>query len=173
MPFLQHSSLPVLFDFDDLETPAIIPEELEKALFMQDVDDDYIYQETLTQAAMSIGKLIGSVALPHDQSWIDFKIRTWPFSLPTHQFVDLVRQRRPRALIVLAYYLVHLHFIKDMWLFDGVAVHDMDEISKILSSEWQEHLEVPKMALTFDSKAALAEFLFSQLRPAPLQIATH
>lgn len=171
VPFLRHSSLPVSIDFDDLETPAAIPVELEKALFMQDVDDNYIYQETLIQAAMSIGKLISSLALPHDQSWIDFKIRTWPFRLPT-QFVDLVRQRRPRALIVLAYYLVHLQFIKDMWLFDGVAVHDMDEISKILSSEWQEHLVVPKMALTFDNKAALAAFLVSQLRPTPLQIAT-
>lgn len=146
--------------------------ELEKALFIQDGDSDYTYQETLTQAAMSIGKLIDSLALTHDQSWIDFKIRIWPFSLPTHQFVDFVRQGRPRALIVLAYFLVYLQFVQDMWLFEGVALHDVDEISKILSPEWQKYLVVPKMALTFDNKAALAEFLVSQLCPVPLQIAT-
>lgn len=167
---MRHSPVTVSIDFDDLETPAPIPVDLERALFIQDRDDDCLYRETLTHAAMSIGKLISSLELQHAQSLTNFKIRTWPFSLPTHHFADLVRRRRPQALIVLAYYLALLQFVQNVWLFKGVAVHDKDEISKSLSSEWQKHLEVPKIALTYDDKAALAEFLVSQLGSAPLQM---
>jgi hypothetical protein len=64
-------------------------------------------------------------------------------------FIDLVEQRRPKALVILAYIMSMIKYVDDYWFFRGTAEHDVYGIRSILPSEWQWAMEWPvKMLAT-------------------------
>lgn len=58
-------------------------------------------------------------------------------------FVELVEQRRPKALVVLAYIMCMIKYVDDYWFFRGTAEHEVYGIRTILPSEWQWAMEWP------------------------------
>lgn len=71
----------------------------------------------------------------------------WPGTI-TEQYILLLDQRRPEALIVLAHYCVLLKRINSCWYFDGVGKNMLGQIDKLLGEEWKPGikwaLEVPE-----------------------------
>lgn len=64
-------------------------------------------------------------------------------------FVELVEQRRPKALVILAYIMSMIKYVEDYWFFRGTAEHEVYGIQSILPSEWQWAMEWPvKMLAT-------------------------
>ncbi|KAJ9603772.1 hypothetical protein H2200_011958 [Cladophialophora chaetospira] len=62
-------------------------------------------------------------------------------------FVDLISQRRPEALIILAYYAVLLHHAKDFWAIGSAGRLLIESITSYLGEYWLPWLEWPNEVL--------------------------
>ncbi|KAH8802441.1 hypothetical protein F5884DRAFT_471629 [Xylogone sp. PMI_703] len=144
-----------------MPTPVIMPVDLEKLLLIPEGDDDLIYYHYLYEAAAGIANIIGSLTLSTHKTWVEYKINVWAFGLISHQFINMVRQENPRALVILAYYLVLLSYLPDVWLYKGVADHDIPILEKMVNERWREYLHTPRKALQFSNRESLTEFLIS------------
>ncbi|KAI0863838.1 hypothetical protein F4860DRAFT_501783 [Xylaria cubensis] len=67
-------------------------------------------------------------------------------AVPT-DFVKLVEQRRPEALIITAYYGVLIHNARDFWVFGDAGAFIIRSITRYLGSCWDEWLAWPNEVL--------------------------
>ncbi|KAK4155238.1 hypothetical protein C8A00DRAFT_42120 [Chaetomidium leptoderma] len=75
-------------------------------------------------------------------------------------FIENARERRPRALIILAHYLVFAKFrVKTCWWMEGMSDHEIPNISRFLGPEWAHLLRVPMAALLLDDDKDIARLL--------------
>ncbi|KAL4918377.1 hypothetical protein BDW62DRAFT_217579 [Aspergillus aurantiobrunneus] len=70
----------------------------------------------------------------------------WPILIRL-EFSDLLQQRRPEALVVLAHYAVLLHRYRDSWLFADSGRFVIEEAKRYLGEEWEEWLRWPNEVL--------------------------
>lgn len=66
----------------------------------------------------------------------------WPLRIPG-RFQDLVREREPFALVVLAHYAVTLHHLRDSWWMGNWGTRVLKEIVQLLGPEWRELISWP------------------------------
>lgn len=66
----------------------------------------------------------------------------WAFRIPV-RFQDLVRERQPFALVVLAHYAVVLHHLRESWWMGDWATRILQEIVDYLDPEWRELISWP------------------------------
>ncbi|KAH8885760.1 hypothetical protein GQ53DRAFT_785441 [Thozetella sp. PMI_491] len=149
----------------DRLTPAVMPIDLDKILDIPEDDEDWRHRAVLREAAGGIAELFGALCLePGGGLTVEFKVRAWPFSLTSSYFLDLVRQERPRALIILAYFIAFVSYLPDTWMYAGAAVRDMDKLVKMIHDPaWRELVTVPSVALTIENRVARSDFLRTQL----------
>lgn len=70
----------------------------------------------------------------------------WPIQISS-EFLELLKQRRPEALAILAYYAVMLHSHRDVWLVGGAGRYIIESISGYLGTYWENWLAWPSAAL--------------------------
>ena len=70
----------------------------------------------------------------------------WPIVVPA-DFTDLLAQRRPEALVILAHYAVLLHRHRNLWVVSDGGEFLIASITKILGMEWRTHLVWPNSEL--------------------------
>ncbi|KAH8695043.1 C6 zinc finger protein [Talaromyces proteolyticus] len=75
-------------------------------------------------------------------------IFVWPISIP-QRYLDMLRDRQPEAMIILAYYSALLQHIDNQWYMCGWARFLVAEIDAALSEEWHEWLLWPKEVTGF------------------------
>ncbi|KAI1128028.1 hypothetical protein F5Y10DRAFT_241658 [Nemania abortiva] len=66
----------------------------------------------------------------------------WPIIIPA-EFLDLLRQRRPEALVILAHYAVLMHLARDFWIFGSGGQLLICSISSYLGTFWAQWLAWP------------------------------
>ncbi|KAH7001778.1 hypothetical protein B0J12DRAFT_692569 [Macrophomina phaseolina] len=71
---------------------------------------------------------------------------TWPV-LVKIEFGELVEQRRPEALVILAHYACLLHRFSDFWLFGDSGAFVIQEVTAYLGPEWEEWMAWPNQVL--------------------------
>ncbi|PYI02616.1 hypothetical protein BO78DRAFT_324785 [Aspergillus sclerotiicarbonarius CBS 121057] len=152
----------VMGDFVNHPVPIGIPVGLSAALTEVANHHEQARNSILYRAASCIGKLFGILTLPDAAACINFKVRAWPFMLPP-EFMDLVAEADPCALLIIAYYLPLLQFLPQGWLFENLAAQEMHKIARSLDSNWSKYMLVPQAALTFTAKADLKTFLINQI----------
>ncbi|KAF9634249.1 hypothetical protein BFW01_g5144 [Lasiodiplodia theobromae] len=69
-------------------------------------------------------------------------VLAWPIMIPVN-FVALVQQRRPEALIVLAYYGALLHRHRKLWVVGGLGTRVVGAITTLLGRYWRPWLKWP------------------------------
>ncbi|KAH7015901.1 fungal Zn binuclear cluster domain-containing protein [Ilyonectria destructans] len=149
--------------FGNFQTLSSIPLSLQMALQINEEEDDWAYYDDLYLAASGIGKLFDSLHRPHTRLSIAFELKSWPFFYVSEGFVQLARQEQPRALIIMAYYLVFLQYFPAVWLYEDVVRKDMEKIAESLGPEWHEYLSVPMAAVLIEGESLLTEFLLMQV----------
>lgn len=149
--------------FADVPASGAIATDTQRALSREEENDCAAHREVLHEAAVELGRLIAILEHPCEQLWLEKKIKAWAFDVVPTEFLELVRQARPQALIILAYYLAVFKLLPDTWTYQGVANHDIEEIHNTIDPTWVEYISVPKMALQVDDKTALAQLLVSCL----------
>ncbi|KFX93673.1 hypothetical protein V490_04742 [Pseudogymnoascus sp. VKM F-3557] len=77
----------------------------------------------------------------------------WPIQISS-EYVELLKQRRPEALAILAYYAVMLHSHRDAWLVGGAGRYLIESITGYLGTYWENWLAWPNAALAESSTPA-------------------
>lgn len=146
--------------------PTLIPTILQHMLdSVEDGDEDASYRDILLQSIVGLGELYGRVAQNGLNATMAIDIMLWPYAIPSH-FIELVKEQRPRALVILAHFIVLFEFLPQLWWVSGVARHEVETISILLGPEWQPFLTVPKTAVLLKDSDQILELLLSQF-PAP------
>ncbi|KAI3330042.1 hypothetical protein F4824DRAFT_480415 [Ustulina deusta] len=70
----------------------------------------------------------------------------WAVIVPSN-FVKLIEQRRPEALVITAYYGVLIHNARDFWVFGDAGAFIIRSITRFLGSYWAEWLAWPNELL--------------------------
>ena len=143
----------------DLDMSAYsIPNQL---LFMvssmstDDIDypDSQAYYDTL--------KYLGSLYHSLNQGLnpiMNLRIITW-FTFVPGRFLDLGRQKRARAFVILAYYAVFLKIASGIWWAEGIGQRSLREICRHLGPEWSHILKIPMLAISTDDPFDLARLV--------------
>lgn len=71
-------------------------------------------------------------------------IFAWPILVEV-EFTDLLEQRRPEALVMLAHFAVLLHWYKEVWLFGEGGRRVVECVSGYLGGAWGDWLEWAKV----------------------------
>ncbi|KAI0383420.1 hypothetical protein F5Y04DRAFT_251272 [Hypomontagnella monticulosa] len=140
---------------------AMIPIDILEAITNSDNDRglDVIYS-----AAAELGKIILMLDIAYEQSTLENKIKSWSFSTVPPEFLEMIRQRRPCVLVVLAYYLVLFRFLPDSWIYQDLVSHDIKEIQTAVGPRWEEYLSIPLTATQVVEKTTLARLLLNCLQ---------
>jgi hypothetical protein len=73
-------------------------------------------------------------------------VATWPILMKI-EFGELLEQRRPEALVILAHYACLLHRFRDFCLFGDSGAFIIQEITENLGPEWKEWMAWPNQVL--------------------------
>ncbi len=73
-------------------------------------------------------------------------VQEWPVRVPK-DYINLVAQRRPEALAILAYYSVLLHRARDYWVVGDAGEFLIRSITDYLGAYWADWLEWPNAML--------------------------
>ena len=65
------------------------------------------------------------------------------FTFVPHEFAYLAQNRRPRALVILAYYLCFVKLNNNTWWMQGISDPEIDHISLATGDEWAHLLNIP------------------------------
>ncbi|KAK5047432.1 hypothetical protein LTR84_006528 [Exophiala bonariae] len=79
-------------------------------------------------------------------------VSAWPIMI-SPEYVDLLRQQAPEALIILAHYAVLLHRCRDSWLYGGGGKFLLESICSRLGDAWHQWLNYP-MSVLLDEHAS-------------------
>ncbi|KAI1277344.1 hypothetical protein F5Y07DRAFT_388600 [Xylaria sp. FL0933] len=74
--------------------------------------------------------------------YLTSRLIQWPVVVPT-EFINLVEERRPEALIVIAYYAVLMHDTKGYWISGDAGAFIIRSITHFLGNHWAEWLRWP------------------------------
>ena len=147
--------------FSDLFGPAVIPYTIQRALEENPRTKDSQYYSTLSAAAESLGRLIFILRAPFEPTFLDKKVKAWTFDVVHPDFLSLIQQKWPEALVVLAHYLALFKFLPDTWIYEDFATHDIAVVTSILSPAWKRHVSLPRRVIEMNDKTAAARLLVS------------
>ncbi|KAK3903371.1 hypothetical protein C8A05DRAFT_14675 [Staphylotrichum tortipilum] len=101
------------------------------------------------------------------------RVVTLPTFLPK-QVIDAAREKRPRALIILAHYLVFLKFrVMSCWWMDGISEHELPNVARCIGPDWADVMRVPLAAMCISSNRDLVRLLLDDPdwdQPTTLQL---
>lgn len=73
-------------------------------------------------------------------------VTSWPITLSV-EYAELLTQRRPGSLVVLAYYSVMLHKCRESWAVGSAGNFLLDVVGTCLGEDWGSWLEWPRAKL--------------------------
>ena len=78
----------------------------------------------------------------------------WPVNLPP-KFVDLLSEKQPEALVILAHYCVLIQWSETMhnWFVDGWGQYMLETIKESVPESWAEHLKWPEEMILNQSQS--------------------
>ncbi|EEU46675.1 uncharacterized protein NECHADRAFT_77291 [Fusarium vanettenii 77-13-4] len=129
----------------------------------RNIHGDEMCLDTLHRAATEVSRLISALESPRDKLWLAKQIKAWAFDVIDPRFLELVRQERPCALVILSHYLAVFGLLPRTWVYDGLVSHDMELMADKLGLEWEDCIVLPKMVLHVEGREALTELLLSCL----------
>ncbi|KAL6866324.1 hypothetical protein ACO1O0_002432 [Amphichorda felina] len=143
----------------DLDTSAYsIPNQLLYMISSMTIDDaDYPDSQTYYDTLKYLGSLYYSLNEGLNPI-MTLRIITW-FTFVPDKFLDLGRQKRPRALVILAYYAVFLKIGNSIWWLKGIGQRSLRDICRHLGPEWSHLLKIPMLAISTDDPFDIARLV--------------
>ncbi|OLN95334.1 Sterol regulatory element-binding protein ECM22-like protein 2 [Colletotrichum chlorophyti] len=88
------------------------------------------------------------------------RVVTW-FTFIPKPFIELGRQKRPRALVIIAHYLMFMKAVENLWWIRGIGNREIAGIVRHLGDAWSAQLAVPCSALRLDDRVEVARLILS------------
>ncbi|KAL0940671.1 C6 zinc finger domain protein [Colletotrichum truncatum] len=120
-----------------------------------DFEDVSTYYDTLKYLGSLYSELIHGFG-----PIMTLRVVTW-FTFIPKGFVELGRQKRPRALVILAHYLMFMKAVQNLWWIDGIADREIAGISSHLGETWSNELAAPRLALLLNDRTDVARLLLN------------
>ncbi|KAH8815382.1 hypothetical protein F5884DRAFT_851857 [Xylogone sp. PMI_703] len=147
-PFSSSLEKPIVLDVDFSLNPddyRFAP--LVSVLAMNDSDDIHHCRDALD----ILRKLLTMTVSPDIPVTLKTIVYTWPYKI-SQRYIELVSQRIPEALLVLAHYCLLMKKIEDFWYMKGCAARILHQCQRDLSPEWWSLLDWPVSAI-FDQES--------------------
>lgn len=126
-----------------LTFPPVIPKILVNMLAeIRPPDPDFPMLEYWCQVLDALGMLYAALRQDGITPALSVRIIAWP-SYTTQKFADCARERRPRVLVILTYYLAFTKLASSLWWIEGIADREIKAIANILGPEWLRYMSVP------------------------------
>ncbi|KAI0537385.1 hypothetical protein GGR58DRAFT_348300 [Xylaria digitata] len=77
-------------------------------------------------------------------------VLAWPVHIST-EYLQMLRERQPEALVIMAYWAVLLHYERDFWIFGHGGRFLIEVISKYLGPSWDKWMALPRDIINADS----------------------
>ncbi|KAI1272530.1 hypothetical protein F5Y07DRAFT_301536 [Xylaria sp. FL0933] len=77
-------------------------------------------------------------------------VLSWPVRMSA-AYLQMLRERQPEALVIMAYWAILLHYERDFWLFGQGGRFLIDAISDYLGPYWDKWLTFPREIVNSDS----------------------
>lgn len=141
--------------------PAIPRILVEMFAGIHPLDPDYPVLECWCRVLDALGSLYAS--LQQDGLFsqaLHTRIIAWP-SYTTPEFTTSARERRPRVLVVLTYYLAFLKLVRGLWWTEGIPDREINAIARIVGPEWTRYMDVPLRITTISDPQEMANLLLS------------
>ncbi|CAK7264954.1 hypothetical protein SEPCBS119000_001256 [Sporothrix epigloea] len=91
---------------------------------------------------------------------LSLRIITWLTFLPK-SFVDIARERRPRALVILAHYLAFVKLCNRLWWMRGIADKEIRDILNVLEESWLTYIKGPIAVLDTTDDIEIGKILLN------------
>ncbi|KAG9250230.1 uncharacterized protein F5Z01DRAFT_419990 [Emericellopsis atlantica] len=88
------------------------------------------------------------------------RIITW-FTFIPNGFVELGRQRRPRALVIIAFYAAFLKLANSVWWIKGIGQRTLRDVCRHLGPEWSYVLNMPMHAINTEDREDLVRLILA------------
>ncbi|KAJ0316266.1 hypothetical protein COL5a_011621 [Colletotrichum fioriniae] len=118
-----------------------------------DYEDISTYYDTLKYLGSLYAELVNGFG-----PIMTLRVVTW-FTFIPKGFVELGREKRPRALIILAHYLMFMKATQNLWWIEGIGDREIAGIVNYLGEGWYEQLATPRMALLLDDRTDIARLI--------------
>lgn len=126
-----------------LETPPVIPTILiDMVAGIGPMDPDYEGLETYCKTLDSMANLFTCLRENGLSTPLNVRVVAWPSYL-TSEFVKFAKENRPRAMVILSYYLAFLKLIKGVWWIEGMSDPEIDIITTMVGPKYHIFMEVP------------------------------
>ncbi|KAF4624788.1 hypothetical protein G7Y89_g13379 [Cudoniella acicularis] len=123
---------------------------------LESVDENQAaaYNKAITQLIWAYKSGISSTAF--DGTHTSSMVTSWPVMVSS-EYTDLLSQREPEALIVLAYFAVLAHYCRDYWAIGNSGQYLLRALESYLGPKWETWLEWPK-SVVFGAGNSLVYF---------------
>lgn len=166
----KESSIGPLFrrSLREVKSDPVVPSELIDMLRLITPDDpDFSALESYCTALDSLGPLYSSLKDDGCSDALTLRILTWPSFVPK-PVVDLARSGRPRALVLIAYYLIFTKLVVNMWWWDPhMADQDLDAVWEMVPPNLRPLLTIPMKARSLSNSEDIKKLLLGDPLSAP------
>lgn len=122
-------------------------------------DDDFASVDTLYSALKLLGSLYGELERGPGPT-LNLRIITYPTFLP-QEFIDMARKRRPRAVVIVAYYLAFTKLVSGIWWVVDIAEKEIFNIADLLGPKYDDLLRVPKAVVPLSDPKDISRLLIN------------
>ncbi|KAI0601600.1 hypothetical protein F4775DRAFT_405116 [Biscogniauxia sp. FL1348] len=113
------------------------------------VENDYHCTDSsaVYAAAAELGRIITMLESAYERMALENRIKAWSFNIISPEFVEM--------------------FFPDMWIYQGLVSHDIEEIRQTIGPRWEEYLDIPITAVHLDDRNTLTRLLVGCLQSRP------
>jgi hypothetical protein len=146
-------------ELTELKIGPVVPKVLVRMLQVIDImDPDFLMLEHYCKVLDDLGILYASLKQDGLGPELYIRVISW-CSYIDREFANCARERRPRAIIIMAHYLVFVKVVRGLWWLERIPDRDIGNIVKSLGPRWLEYLEVPLRASVTTDKDEIAALL--------------
>jgi len=98
--------------------------------------------EACCEALNALRTLLAMAATPNQTMSNKTLVYCWPSQI-SQRYIELMSERKPEALVVLAHYCIMLKTIDYFWFMKGCAARLLEQCRRDLSKDWHPHIEWP------------------------------
>lgn len=146
-------------EISELKVVPVVPTVLMDMVRSIPIDDpDFDMLEDYCKILDAIGMLYASLQQDGLGDGLFIRVVAWP-SFSSHGFSQCASEYRPRALVILSYYLMFVKLGKELWWMKGVADRDIEGIKNIVGPKWQPFMLVPLQAMAMTGRNEIAKLM--------------
>ncbi|TLD33313.1 hypothetical protein PspLS_00836 [Pyricularia sp. CBS 133598] len=134
---------------------------------LKDGDEEFPY----VQAYYSTLKVLGALYMDLEHTYgpiLTLRVITF-FTFVPPSFVEAAREKRPRALIIIAHWLAFSKLATHIWWMRGLADHEVYNISNTVGDEYRQLMQVPLAAVDIDDYVELGRLLSNNYTFEPVR----